>query len=114
MLVNTFFIAARSENEALNDRTSWLEILIAQILLFVVSVLLFINHILKEEIAMNIEVVDSFSVHNRLNVRETLVKIARATFIMMLSLTEWRFEEFKLKISLSLSWSAQFCCSDER
>ncbi len=81
MLLDTFFIAARSENEASDDRISELEISIAQILLFV-------DHILKEEIAMSIEAIDSFSVHDRSNVREALVEIVCATLAVALSLTE--------------------------
>jgi len=81
MLLDTFFIAVQSENEVSDDHISELETLIAQILLFV-------DHILKEESAMSIEVIDSFSVHDRLNVREALVEIVCATLVMMLSLTE--------------------------
>ncbi len=46
------------------------------------------NHILKEEIAMSTEAIDSFSVHDRLNVREALVEIVCATLVVTLSLTE--------------------------
>jgi len=49
---------------------------------------LFVDHILKEEIAMSIEVIDSFSVHDRSNVREALIEIACATLVVMLLLTE--------------------------
>ena len=81
MFLDTFFIAAQSENEVSDDRISELETLIAQILLFV-------DHILKEEIAMSTEVIDSFSVHDRSNVHEALVEIACATLVVTLSLTE--------------------------
>ncbi len=101
MSLDTFLIAAQSENEVSDSCISELETLIAQILLFLAQILLFVDCILKEEIAMSIEVIDSFSVYNRSNVREALVEIACATLVMMLSLTELRFERFKLKISLS-------------
>ena len=81
MSLDTFFIAVRPENEVSDDRISELETSIAQILLFV-------DHILKEEIAMSIEAIDSFSVHDRLNVHEALVKIVCATLVVTLSLTE--------------------------
>lgn len=81
MFLNTFFIAARLENEVLNDRISELETLITQILLFV-------NYILKKETAISTKATDSFLVHDRLNVREALVEIACATLIIALSLTE--------------------------
>ena len=81
MLLNTFFIAVQSENEVSDDHISELETLIAQILLFV-------DHILKEESAMSTEAIDSFSVHDRLNVREALVENVCATLVMMLLLTE--------------------------
>jgi len=81
MFLDTFFIAARSENEVSDDHISELEISIAQILLFV-------DHILKEEIAMSTEAIDSFSVHDRSNVREALVEIVCATLAVALSLTE--------------------------
>ncbi len=81
MSLDTFFIVAQSENEVSDDRISELEISIAQILLFV-------DHILKEEIAMSTEAIDSFSVHDRLNVREALVEIVCATLAVALSLTE--------------------------
>ncbi len=99
MLLDTFFIAVWSENEVSDDHISELETSIAQILLFV-------DRILKEEIAMSTEAIDSFSVHDRLNVYEALVEIICATLVVTLLLTEWWFEEFKLKISLSLSRSA--------
>ena len=81
MPLDTFFIAARPENEVPDDRISELGISIAQILLFV-------DHIFKEEIAMSTEATDSFSVHDRSNVREALVEIACATLAVALSLTE--------------------------
>jgi len=81
MFLDTFFIAARSENKASDDHISELETLIAQILLFV-------DHIFKKEIVMSIKVIDSFSVHDRSNVREALVEIVCATLVVTLSLTE--------------------------
>ncbi len=81
MPLDTFFIAVRPENEASDDRISGLEIPIAQILLFV-------DHILKEEIAVSTEAADPFPVHDRPNVREALVEIACATLAVALSLTE--------------------------
>jgi len=54
----------------------------------IAQILLFVDHILKEEIAMSIEAIDSFSVHDRLNVHEALVKIVCATLVVTLSLTE--------------------------
>ncbi len=81
MLLDTFFIAVRLENKAPDDRIPGLGISIAQVLLFV-------DHILKEEIAMSTEAADSFPVHDRSNVREALVEIACATLAVALSLTE--------------------------
>jgi len=81
MSLDTFFIAARSENEVSDDCISELETLIAQILLFV-------DRILKEEIAMSIKAIDSFSVHNKSNVREALVEIVCVTLVVALLLTE--------------------------
>ncbi len=81
MPLDTFFIAARPENEVSDDRISGLETSIAQVLLFV-------DHIFKEEIAMSTEAADPFSVHDKPNVREALVEIVCATLAVALSLTE--------------------------
>jgi len=79
MLLDTFFIAIQLENEASNDRILELRTLIVQILLFV-------NYIFKEEIAINIKTTSLFLVHNRLDVREAFVEIVYATFVVALSL----------------------------
>jgi len=81
MSLDTFFIVARPKNEASNDRILGLETSIAQILLFV-------NHIFKEEITISIKTINSFLVYNKLNVCETFVEIACATFVVTLSLTK--------------------------
>ncbi len=80
MLLNISFMTARSENEASDGRISEVETSIAQILLFV-------DHIFKEGIAVSTEAAGSFSVHERPNVREALVEIACATLAVALSLT---------------------------
>ncbi len=81
MPLDTFFIAARPENEAPDDRISELETPVAQVLLFV-------DRIPKEGIAMSIEAAGSLPVHDRPDVREALVEITCATLVVALSLTE--------------------------
>jgi hypothetical protein len=85
MPLDTSFIAARPENEAPDSR---------------IPGLLFVGRILKEGTAVSTEAAGPFPVHNRPDVRGALVGIACATLVMVLSLTELRFERFKLKIPL--------------
>lgn len=79
MLLDIFFIIVRSENKALND-------CILEVGISIVQILLFVDYISKEEIAISTKAIGLFLVHERLDVREALVEIACATFAIALSL----------------------------
>ncbi len=107
--LDTSFVAARPENEVPVGRTLRFGVPVAQMLLFVADVLLFVGHIPKEGAAVNSETAGSSPVRNKPDVCAALVEFAWVTLAPVPLLAGWGIEGFKLKIPLRLPRSAQSC-----